>query len=556
MRLCTSYSRPASGQTEHEVFGLDVAITNLLSALFRHGTQERYFCSPIAESDFDHFRELAGKQGIPPERCVGFDPRAPQHNLNGVGCMFRADPLTADLIWRRHQLKGAGYATCGLVHTMSGDRIARAVNDLMLAPSDHTDALICPSEAIRDAVQELWAIHADYLNHRFKSQFRCPIQTPIIPLGIDTEKFARRATPDKRAQQRLALGASADEIVILFVGRLSFATKAHPLPLMLAAERAARATKRKIRLVMFGYFKPQDMEPRFRALAVETGQTASIEFIMNNDPRFPEGLWAGADIFTSLSDNIQESFGLTPIEAMASGLPAVISDWDGYRGSIRDGQEGFLIPTMTPPAAGGQALAEAYFNERNYGIALMGASQSTAVDIARCAEAFRTLADNDSLRETMGQNGRARAQSVFDWSHVIKAYEALWNDLAQRRQGLADPASALPANWPAAHPTFPNPWKMFGGFASVTLSPNDIVATVMSADGIASLFHHDMNFFLPDLLLPQPIMIELAETIRHAGPLRMRDILEVCQKSGFDEGRVWRVLGWLLKHGVCERHRP
>ena len=42
---------------------------------------------------------------------------------------------------------------------------------------------------------------------------------------------------------------------------------------------------------------------------------------------------------------MQESFGLTPIEAMAAGLPRVISDWDGYRDSVNDGEDGFLIRT-------------------------------------------------------------------------------------------------------------------------------------------------------------------------------------------------------------------
>ena len=47
-------------------------------------------------------------------------------------------------------------------------------------------------------------------------------------------------------------------------------------------------------------------------------------------------LWAAADVFLSLVDNIQETFGITPLEAMAAGLPVVASDWDGYRYTMRD----------------------------------------------------------------------------------------------------------------------------------------------------------------------------------------------------------------------------
>ena len=40
---------------------------------------------------------------------------------------------------------------------------------------------------------------------------------------------------------------------------------------------------------------------------------------------------AASDMFISLADSYQETFGLTPIEAMASELPVVASNWNGYR---------------------------------------------------------------------------------------------------------------------------------------------------------------------------------------------------------------------------------
>ena len=62
--------------------------------------------------------------------------------------------------------------------------------------------------------------------------------------------------------------------------------------------------------------------------------------------------------FLSLVDNPQETFGLAPVEAMAAGVPVVVSDWDGYRYTVSDGVEGFLIPTLAPANAGqGEELA-------------------------------------------------------------------------------------------------------------------------------------------------------------------------------------------------------
>lgn len=545
--ICIQYARPSSTEIAGEVFGLDVAVNNFLTAWFRYGSQEKFICLPVDLPSFDHFRELARAAGVDEKRCIGLDPRTPKHNLEKMGLIFRPDPLITGPIWRRGQVQGPGYAACGLVHTMSGERIARAVGELCIAPAGTGDALICPSTAVRDAVQNLWGIYGDYLNHHFGSSYRCPIETPVIPLGIDAEKFTRITTSEKRNAQRQTLQISSDEIVILFVGRLSFATKAHPLAFWQAAEGAARATGKNIRIVMLGYFKPKDMEKHFRDLAKDISKTARIDFIMNDDPRFPDGLWAAGDIFVSLSDNIQESFGLTPVEAMAAGLPAVVSDWNGYRGGVRDGMDGYLIPTLTPPPEAGLEIAEHYYNEQNYGVALTGAVQSTVVDTARCAEALKTLIMDDGKRRTMGASGRKRAGDTYDWRHIIKSYEKLWDELAKKRQSSAQ-KPGLPKNWQAAHPAFPNPWKMFERFPSGFLKPEMRLRVILTSAEIEMLLRHEMNFFVPELLMPKDLLLNLIEVIRGAGALSIADIL-----AGFpshDHARIWRCVGWMLKLGI------
>ena len=55
-------------------------------------------------------------------------------------------------------------------------------------------------------------------------------------------------------------------------------------------------------------------------------------------------LYNAADVFTSPIDNLQETFGLTPLEAMSCGVPQVVSDWDGYKDTVEDGITGFRIP--------------------------------------------------------------------------------------------------------------------------------------------------------------------------------------------------------------------
>ena len=271
---------------------------------------------------------------------------------------------------------------------------------------------------------------------------------------------------------------------------------------------------------------------------------------MNDDPRFPEGFWAGADIFASLSDNVQESFGLTPVEAMAAGLPAIVSDWNGYRGGVREGQEGFLIPTFTPPSENGLAIAEHYYNEQNYGVALVGASQSTTVDINRCAAALHLLIEDEAKRKQMGQNGRVRARDIFDWRHIIKSYEDLWAELERKRQS-ATISPGTPKNWQAAHPAFPNPWAMFSSFPSGFLAPSDKFRVVLGNNEINQLLRHEMNFFTAELLLPKELLLGIIEVIRNAGAPTINDIITSFPVE--EHGRVWRSLGLTFKLGICER---
>ena len=54
---------------------------------------------------------------------------------------------------------------------------------------------------------------------------------------------------------------------------------------------------------------------------------------------------AAADLAVSLVDNTQETFGLSVAEAMAACLPVVASNWNGYRDLIRQGVDGFLVPS-------------------------------------------------------------------------------------------------------------------------------------------------------------------------------------------------------------------
>jgi glycosyltransferase involved in cell wall biosynthesis len=105
-------------------------------------------------------------------------------------------------------------------------------------------------------------------------------------------------------------------------------------------------------------------------------------------------LWAGADIFLSLVDNIQETFGITPLEAMAAGLPVVASRAGGLPDKVIPGETGWLVDPGSPAA-----LAEAL---------------TTALDA------------DDASRRRYGLAGRALVERAFAWPAIAAQMEALY----------------------------------------------------------------------------------------------------------------------------------
>ena len=80
-----------------------------------------------------------------------------------------------------------------------------------------------------------------------------------------------------------------------------------------------------------------------------------MHIVDGRDAEIRRRAWSAADLFTSLSDNIQETFGLPPVEAMAAGLPVVITDWNGYRDTLEDGVQGIAVPTISAQDGGRRA---------------------------------------------------------------------------------------------------------------------------------------------------------------------------------------------------------
>src|SRR6516164_998135 len=122
-----------------------------------------------------------------------------------------------------------------------------------------------------------------------------------------------------------------------------------------------------------------------------TARGVRVTFVDGTQPDTRFAVWHAADIFASLSDNIQETFGLVIVEAMASGLPIVASDWDGYRDLVTDGESGYLVPSVMVNGATHDATARLVLETHSYDHFLAECSQAVAIDCAATTRAFVRL---------------------------------------------------------------------------------------------------------------------------------------------------------------------
>ncbi|MEK0188548.1 glycosyltransferase family 4 protein, partial [Microcoleus anatoxicus] len=441
---------------------------------------------------------------------------------------------------------------CGVTHTIATKYVMDAIGNLVTAPVQPWDALICTSAAVKTTVEQVMTAWGEYLSQRTGGKSKILVKLPIIPLGVDCSAFPQGVEAlNLRRQQRQELGISADDIVVLFVGRLTFSAKGHPVPMYIALERAAQQTKTKIHLIQAGWIEDPREEPDFKNSAKVFCPSVNTIFLDGRNPEIRVNIWSAADIFMSLSDNIQETFGLTPIEAMANGLPAIVSDWNGYKESVRHEIDGFRIPTLIPPPESCLDLALNYLDgSLNWPTYMGHTSLATAVDIDACTNALCQLIADSELRKRMGENGRQRVREIYDWKVVIAAYEELWRELAEIR--VSAPESVpLKAGMPPC-PLSDDPFRVLSHYSTRTLS-NDMM---LSLGGIATpellkqLQTTWFTSFGQDRRISVSIQMEILDTIKQEAAVSVGEVIKLYAKNDRELAYLYRTILYLVKFDI------
>ena len=224
------------------------------------------------------------------------------------------------------------------------------------------------------------AVSADAL--RWATKY-FPATYRVIPDGVDVQRFSGTSV---KPVEHFADGRPN----VLFVGRLD---PRKGLGYLLAALPLITARVPSVRLIVAGAYSPAERQ-RWEAVAAGAGDVA---FVGPVSAEVLPRLYRSADVFCAPSTGF-EALGIVLLEAMASGLPIVTTDIEGYRTVVTHGAEGFLVPPKDPRAL---------------------------------ADAIGSLLRDPARRQAMSATGAVTVQK-YDWSLLARRYVELYEDCVVR----------------------------------------------------------------------------------------------------------------------------
>ena len=173
-------------------------------------------------------------------------------------------------------------------------KMTRGVRALYLSSEMFSDATIAVSDIVKDRLVR-WGVR--------------PGKVTIIPNGVDTDELGFDA--EARERVRAQFGLSPQTYVIGALGRLDPNKRVD-----LTMEAAAPMLGEKCKILVIGRGEDQ---PRLEAAAKRLGVTEHV--IFGGYQSDTTAMLAAFDLYVAAS--LQETFGLSVLEALASGLPVL-----------------------------------------------------------------------------------------------------------------------------------------------------------------------------------------------------------------------------------------
>lgn len=170
-------------------------------------------------------------------------------------------------------------------------------------------------------------------------------------VGLDLNKFHPK-TAVRKKQLRKEYGYHEDEFLLIYVGELSY--RKHQDQLIEAVSKLKEDIK-KVRLLLVG---EGELLNQYTDMVLRLGLEEQVELLGYR--KDVHNLMAISDI--AVSSSRQEGLPVNVMEAMATGLPLVVTDCRGNRDLVNDGVNGFVVEVDHSEATA-NAIIELYHSE-------------------------------------------------------------------------------------------------------------------------------------------------------------------------------------------------
>jgi glycosyltransferase involved in cell wall biosynthesis len=386
-------SAPASGTGEplrvvhlckvKGIAGAERHLLYLLSGLRSHGVDARLLVLQDPATPADSFCKAAGDLGIPVE--VVTASRHVEPALVGrIAARLRhirpdvvhTHMIHADLYGLEAARRVGMDATVSTRHDNNPFRRRMVIRWLNRRAMRHARRIIAISESLAAFVLDV----------------ECPDAGSVVTIhyGLD----ARAEDPGARDRARAALGCTAGDRVIGFVGRL---IRQKGVDVLLDAFARVHASHPASRLLVVG---DGPLRPALQATAARRHAPGTVAFAGWMDDAMR--VMPAFDVMVAPSR--WEGFGLVALEALACARPLVVSAVDALPEIVEHRRSGLLVPPDDPAALAG-ALCE--------------------------------LLDDPAGAARLGQAGLDRVQRRFSVERMVRATLSVYGDvLADSRQRL------------------------------------------------------------------------------------------------------------------------
>jgi glycosyltransferase involved in cell wall biosynthesis len=220
---------------------------------------------------------------------------------------------------------------------------------------------------------------------RFLQRYRHKVS--VVPPCVDPFFLA---SPEDATKAKQRLGYAADDMLVLFVGRLV------PYKGLQTLLTAFRDVTKRIPAAQLAIVGSGPEGPALERLSDQLELADAVRFLGKLPRPCLREAYAACDVFVLPSRSRSEAFGIVLLEAMANGKPVVASRVGGVPYVVRDGETGMLVQPSNPTSL---------------------------------AAAISRLLSNAELRHRMGQVGRARVLTNFTRKQVTMQLLNIYQEL-------------------------------------------------------------------------------------------------------------------------------